>query len=215
MDSQPNRNLPETALIGLSDHDVECLLELAQTGDSAAKERLLGWAYFTAHRYYRLKVPAEKALSAEDAEELTTAFFLEFESNLPQLQCATRYTRYVLKQNLRRYLRRKRMRRWRAGWPLHNVEKSSAAAVADEPGSPWMAWSDEDFFQYRAVLQALHETDDTTRRVIQFRLENPPLPYLEIAAHLNLSETAIRMRVTRFYSLVRKIYVTLTRGRSL
>lgn len=194
----------EKALLEISDDEVERLLEGAQAGVPEALEKLLGWAYLTAYQYFHWSVSRERALSVEDAEDLTTAFFLEFERTLPRLKSATRFTRHVLKQNLRRNSRRQKMRRLREIVMSGKEFENKAGGLAPEPA--WQKWTDEQFRQYQTVLRALESADEVTQRIIRFRLQEPPLEHKEIAGHLEMSETAIRMRVTRFYALVRKKY---------
>lgn len=207
-------NCEASQIMALKDPELERLLELVRSGDETARDQLSAWAYLTAFTYYKTQVSTEKNLTPEDAEDLTTAFFLEFERKLPRVQSATRYTRFVLKQNLKRFLWRKRIRRFRERWlSLNQPIQDEIPAAESEPA--WMAWSDEDFLQYQAVLEALKQTDDCTRQVIKLRMQDPPVPYREIATVIQASETAIRMRVTRFYSEVRNIYVTASKRRSL
>ena len=197
----------EITLIDLGNKEVEGLLEQAQNGEGEARDRLCSWSYLTASRYYREKVRVEKTLKTEDAEDLTTAFFLEFDGTLPRLRSATHFTRHVLKQNLKRYLKRKKQRLLKeTPTPLNELENKAEKSAAAESTNPWERWTDEKFLQYQTVLQSLNSADDLTRQAIEYRLEHPPMPYQEIAGHLNMPETAIRMRVARFYSLVRKKY---------
>jgi RNA polymerase sigma factor (sigma-70 family) len=200
-------NAEETVLVNMSDEEVEDLLESAQNGDENAKDKLFGWSYLTARQYYRIKVPAEKSFNIEDAEDLTSSFFLEFERTLPRLKSATRFTRHVLKQNLKRYLQHQKKRRARQTLiSAEELDSKMAEPVSDEATKPWQDWTDHEWHQYRAVLDALKSTDETTQQIISLRLESPPKPYKEIAELLKMAETAIRMRVTRFYGLVRKKY---------
>ncbi|MDZ7360464.1 MAG: hypothetical protein ONB46_07015 [candidate division KSB1 bacterium] len=196
----------EKKLLDSSDDEVERLLAGARANSPEAKNQLLTWAYLTAHQYFHRNLPRESALAAEDAEDLTSAFFLEFERALPRLQSATRYTRHVLKRNLRRHLRRQKMRRLREILMGGDELKIKAETVAAESAPPWRNWTDEQFLQYQTVLLALRSADEVTRQIIQFRLQEPPLEHKEIADRLGMAETAIRMRVARFYALVRKKY---------
>lgn len=196
----------EKKLLESNDNEIEGLLAGARANSSEAKDQLLTWAYLTAHQYFHRNLPRESALAAEDAEDLTSAFFLEFERALPRLQSVTRYTRHVLKRNLRRHLRRQKMRRLREILMSGDEFKNKTEAVAAESAPPWRNWTDEQFLQYQAVLRALRSADEVTRQIIQFRLQEPPLEHKEIADRLGISETAIRMRVTRFHALVRKKY---------
>jgi RNA polymerase sigma factor (sigma-70 family) len=205
--NEPKNRQAENELLAISDEEVERLLAGAVANSFEAKDQLLTWAYLTAHQYFHRNLPRERALSKEDAEDLTSAFFLEFERALPRLQSATRYTRHVLKRNLRRHLRREKLRRLRAIiMSGEALEKKAGNLAAAETEHAWQKWTNEQFLQYQAVLRALRSADDMTRQIIQFRMQEPPLEHKEIAGRLGASETAIRMRVTRFYALVRKKY---------
>ncbi len=197
----------EKNLLALSDDEVERLLAGARASSPEKTDQLLTWAYLTAHQYFHRNLPKERAFSPEDAEDLASAFFLEFERTLPRLKSATRYTRHVLKRNLQRHLRRQKLRRLRSILMSDEaLEKKAGGLAPAETEQPWQKWTDEQFLQYQAVLRALQSVDEVTRQIMQFRMQEPPLEHKEIAGRLGMSETAIRMRVTRFYALVRKKY---------
>jgi len=197
----------EKALLEISDEEAERLLENAQEGNVEAKDKLYCWAYLTAYQYFNWSAQRENAIAVEDAEDLTAAFFLEFESTLPRLKSAARFTRHVIKQNLQRYIKRKKIRQHREILtPDQALENKAGDSAAEAEVEPWKDWTEEQFMQYRAVLEALKNADGSTQKIIQYRMEDPPLEHKEIAGLLKMSETSIRMRVTRFYSLVRKKY---------
>lgn len=200
-------DVEEWALLEISDAEIERLLMAANNGREAEREKLFRWAYLTASNYYCLKVKSELALASVDAEELASDFFLEFERTFPRLKSAARFTRFVLKQNLKRYLKRKKQLRHReTSVAEEEINPQMIATPFEEPSRPWENWSDEDFHQYKAVLETYREIDGTTQKIIKYRLEDPPRPYKEISDQLKMSETSIRMRVMRFYSAVRRKY---------
>lgn len=196
----PSRVCEEQALLDVSDEQVEHWLEAAKAGSRNELERLCSWAYLTAFNYYRLKTKSEQALSLHDAEELAGQFFLEFEQAWPQLRSATRFTRRVLQSTLRRFLQRKKQQR------RHEVVMVVGYVAADEAERPWERWSDEQWYQYQAALCVLNEADEQTRALITYKLKTPPLPYKEMAEAMNMTETAVRMRISRFYAAVRRRY---------
>lgn len=200
----------EREFLEASDEDVERWLEAAKAGDEEAIENLCCWAYVTARHYYRLKVRVERLLSAYEAEELATDFFLEFERAWPHIRFATHFSRRVLQSNLGRFLQRKRQRQQREARAHASGQLRASTSVdkvsIDATESSWQHWSDEEWHQYQAVLQVLSETDEKTRRIIAQRLKIPPVPYKEIARQMHASETAIRMRISRFYGAVRLKY---------
>lgn len=181
---------------------------MAQNGDSVARATLFEWAYISAAHYYHQKLVSESYLSTEDAEELASAYFLEFERALPRLRSATRFTRSVLKRNLKRYLRQKKKRRLLENL-LPQKLNSDNISFPDESSTAWENWTDKEFNQYRTVLKALKSVDEVTQQIIQSRLQDPPMQFNAIAQKLNLTETAVRMRATRFYALVRKKYKSI------
>lgn len=155
-------NSEEKRILELGDERVEGLLERAQNGDSAARTTLFEWAYLVAAQYYHKKSASESYLTTEDAEELASAYFLEFERALPRLQSATRFTRSVLQRNLKRYLRQKKKRRVLESLLAEQL-MSDKISLPDESSTAWENWTDKEFNQYRAVLKALKSTDDVTQ----------------------------------------------------
>ena len=78
---------------------------------------------------------------------------------------------------------------------------------SEETERPWdSGWDDERWNQYRIVLRTLAESDEKTRTLIEYRLEEPPLSTREIAEKLGINPAAVRMRISRFYAEVRKKY---------
>ena len=206
--SKPNSG--EKDVLAIADQEVESLLKLAQDGDDEARDKLSHWVYLTGQEYYQNKIAAERLLSKEDAEDLTTNVFLEFENSLPHLKSATRFTRYLLKQNLKRYLRRKRQKRLReVPIPLQEIIEKHKSPDDTSQRHDWQDWTDDEFLQYQAVLQTLQQSDETTQQIIRARLEEPPIQFNEIAARLSMSETSVRMRAVRFYSQVREQFKKL------
>lgn len=190
--------------LSADDEDVEDWLKAAKVGDEASQERLCCWVYATARQYYLQKLKVEPWLSMQDAEELATQCYLEFERAWPRLRSATHYTRRVLPTNLRRYLQRKKQRQRREAptTPARLIQLHDASS--GKPQRPWERWSDREWLQYRITLQVLNNADDTTRAILNYRLENPPLPCKLIAQKLDLTAPAVRMRISRFYAAVRQ-----------
>jgi len=205
--NNPMRNTPQLqpgqnkTKLANSDEKVDMWLQAARRGDKAQLDQLYEWAYQTAQAYYRHKVISEINLTNEDAEELTSTFFLEFERSLAKIKSAPRYTRHVVKKNLGRFLKRKRKLQFRNSL-VSNQDLEMQPIAAEE----LHRWSDEDFMQYRAVLQCLKEVDEVTRKIIELRIEEPQQKFHEIARAMRMSETSVRMRATRFYGQVRKKY---------
>ena len=180
------------------------LLQRAKGGDRDACHRLLGWAYRSARDYYGRKVGVEVLLSPVDAEELAGMFFIEFERAWPRIQSVRHYTRRMLRNNLRRYLRRKRERRVRvAQYSGHDLDLIPASALHVAEPHPMERWSDDEASQFAAVRETLARSDPLTRNLMALRSGDPPLSYAVIAVRLRSTETALRMRAARFYRAVR------------
>ncbi len=202
-------------VIDAPDDEVERWLEGAQSGDVKSLEKLRCWAYFNARSYFGSRVPAERSLQEGDIGDLTSKFFIDFEKIWPKARCITRYSRSLMKCTVTRYLGSRRRRR---EVPLEipglgngelPVEESAIQVATDAYNN----WSDVEWEQYEAVLQAFSNADSFTRRIVTARMSSPPIPYSVLADELRSTTTSLRMRMSRFYRLVRSIYSESTAGR--
>lgn len=187
-------------------------LERAKSGDPGARQALLGWAYGKARSYYLGKVRVEAALSWNDAEDLTGAFLVEFHRAWPRVCAVRNYTRRMLRNNLNRYLQRKRVVRRREA-PFAREQEAQYAAWAipgsEESGSDGYG---EELWRRRAAIEAaLSSADELTRTLILFRLGSEKLSYRDVALRLGATESALRMRAARFYRVVRDEHERLVR----
>lgn len=190
------------------------LLLRAQGGDREACGALLGWAYRSARDYYRGKVHVEALLSTLDAEELAGTFLIEFERAWPRIRCIGHYTRRMLRNNLRRYLRRKRDLGFRVSHrPGHEMDQIPGSVLQVAEPHPMERWSDDEAVQFAAVQQTLARSDPLTRNLMTLRSGDPPLSYAVIAVRLNATETALRMRAARFYQAVRDTHRAMVGSR--
>lgn len=182
------------------------LLNKAQAGDGQARDRLLGWAYVTAHSYYRKKSDVESALTLADAEDLASAFYLEFAKAWPRIRVVYNYTRRMLKNNLRRHLLRVRARNGREVLLSHTelLYRFEAQIAATPPAGS--DWNDHDWLRHRIIGRVIKATDEKTRELVQFRCADPAMTYGEIAERVGTSEAALRMRMARFYNTVRTVH---------
>ncbi|NNE69342.1 MAG: hypothetical protein HKN29_03135 [Rhodothermales bacterium] len=182
------------------------LLSRAKDGDCQARDHLLGWAYVTAHTYYRKKSTVERALSAADAEDLASAFYLEFVKAWPRIQLVVHYTRRMLKNNLRRHLRRNRLRQDRETLVAHtDLVRQFEARTLHATGHVAEP-SDGDWLKQRVIGRVIRSTDKTTRDLVHYRCHDPVMTYREIARRTGASEAALRMRMARFYRTVRTVH---------
>jgi DNA-directed RNA polymerase specialized sigma24 family protein len=187
-------------------------LEQAKSGDASARQALLGWAYGKARRYYLAKVDVESALTPNDAEDLTGAFLVEFHRAWPRVCAVRNYTRRMLRNNLNRYLMRKREVRQREA-PFAREQEALYASRwstgCEDHGSD--AWNDETWLRHTAIRRVLESADAFTRDLILLRLGADALSYRQIAVRLGTTESALRMRAARFYRSVRDEHGRLKR----
>lgn len=188
----------------VSDIEVEEWHKSAQAGHRSAKKKLYCWVYATAQRYFHGKLTVERSLSREDAEELTSEFFVEFERAFPAIRTVTRFTRRALKNKLLRYIEREKSHRGKELIRAYPLESDNLDFIENVPDRSWESWSDIQWYQYATVLRVLNTADEITREVISQRLNGAS--YKEISVLVELSESALRMRVARFYAEVRRKY---------
>lgn len=188
---------------GIADATVERWLLEAKAGDLQGLRKLRCWAYACAQRYFRVRSIRERFLDGDDVEEMASAFFMEFEASWPRAQSITRFTRFLLATWVGRYLKKKRelsRREQVVDLDMH---------VAVEPSEkPWRTWDDTSWARYRALLVTFAATDENTRELVVGRLTTPPRPYRDLAVDLRSTESALRMRMTRFNKAVRRAYET-------
>lgn len=188
-------------------------LRRAQGGDADASRHLLGWAYQSASAYYVRKVRVETLLTRSDAEELAAMFVLEFERAWPRIRSVGRYSRRMLRNNLRRYLSRKRELEWReAAYPSADLDTLPSEGNRVGEPHPIERWGDDERHQLEAVREVLDRSDPITRELMTLRSGDPPLSYGVIAVRLGCTETALRMRATRFYRAVREAHARRVRA---
>jgi hypothetical protein len=185
----------------VTDDRVEAWLAEAKAGDTDSLANLRRWVYATARQYFDIRARRERFVTDQDAEEMASSLFLEFDNAWPRIRSATKYTRYLLSNWVARYLKTKRLNRHRE----QQIEVD--VAVVDEANEhPWRSWDDTAWARYRVVLQRFASVDSFTRTVVVGRLTTPPRPYRELATELQTTETALRMRMTRFFKSVRVAY---------
>lgn len=187
--------------LDVPDETVEVWLQNARAGDNDALAKLRSWAYLTAREYFATSLRRERLLSRQDVEDMASGFFVEFDRDWPRVQSATRYVRFLLANWVARYVKRKRERRSREIVPdwVEDI-------VSEDSQRPWRTWDDTSWHRYRAVLTTIANCDPVTRHVIAGRVADPPRPYRDLSVELQATETALRMRMARFYRSVRRAY---------
>jgi hypothetical protein len=182
------------------DETVESWLRSAREGDREATDHLHQWAYLEAQEYFERKVQTEPMLEGEDVGELVGRFYADFESTWERARSITHYARRMLKNTTSRYIAHRRRRQSRFVFELPRD------VAAEETATPWRAWSDEEWEKYRAVVRTYHAADEVTQMVVAGRLSDPPRSYTDLSDELGVRETALRMRLSRFYRAVRFNY---------
>lgn len=190
-------------MIDAPDDVVEGWLAQARDGHLRSLELLRCWAYFNARRYFSSKVLTEKSLSQSEVGDLTSKFYVEFERIWPTARRITNYSRSLMRCTLTRYIGKKKRRR-EVPFFFPEWEDSQLLSGGDEyDAAAFDRWTETEWNRYESVLLALSESDEMTRKVVSARLASPPVQYSEIARRLRSTESALRMRMTRFYRLVR------------
>ena len=180
-------------------------LKRAQAGCKNAQHEISHWVYQQGLQYFESKVSRESLLSREEAQDLAGESLLEFERALLRIRDHTRYARRMFRNNLVRYLSRKRARRSKECLGEDQLPDGQFGDVAGEPrtvGSDGL--SDRDSFRLAYVRQMLKEADPMTKAVWSYRLADEPLGYRQIGEILSMDEAALRMRVARFSKRIRK-----------
>ncbi|MEM1269577.1 MAG: hypothetical protein AAF752_14985 [Bacteroidota bacterium] len=205
--SDLNLTEEERELLAQPDEVIEGWLAQARAGDADARERLDFWAYTNARNYFAHKSGEKTWMTLSDVNAMTSDFFVEFERALPRMRLVTHYSRRLLKNQWIRYDQKRRKRRRREG-ELSEVIERRMKAEAPEP-TRWRDWDDEQMLQYRCLLATLKAAKPELQAILKQRLQDPPVEYSIIADQLGVTETALRMRVSRFYGAVRRRYEKL------
>ncbi|NNF03198.1 MAG: hypothetical protein HKN17_01925 [Rhodothermales bacterium] len=181
------------------------LLDRIRSGDRAARDRLLGWVYDEGLAYFLSASNREYLLDPDDAADLAGECVLEFDRVLARVRNPAHYARRMFRNNLGRYLRRKRARRIRETDALLHSDRSVSSGNAPI-GCVLDAHrlDDEQHRAWCAARRRIADADVEMQRIIRYRLAAEPLSYRVIGQILGASEPALRMRMTRFCRSVRR-----------
>ena len=191
-----NLNSREEVLFSMTEPQVETLLAGAKAGNMALRDDLLVWVYTQALNYYCLK--AQKVTN--EGKELASIFVVHFEHRIDQIQTAVGWTRFML-ANTHRWIKPKKS--------LIDFVEDSLLDKHNTRGAPPSIPHDVDdkkLAQYRIMINILENESEETRLILRYRLADSPLTYEAIAERLNMNPAAVRKRVQRFYSKVRKAW---------
>jgi len=180
-------------------------LEKAKLGCETSTQILIGWIYTESLSYFVSKAYFESKLSVSEAEDSAGECVLEFRSVLPQVRMLERYARRMFRNNMIRYLSRKRARqsreilssdRYRT---THQLEE-----VADQAPSEPKSISDRDALRVYTSLRQLNNSDPILKQVWAYRMADDPMGYKQIGEIMGMDDAALRMRIARFCRRVRK-----------
>jgi RNA polymerase sigma factor (sigma-70 family) len=174
--------------------------------------------YDEALDYFGGAVSREQLLGPEEAEDLAGDCVLEFSRVLDRVRKPEHYARRMFRNNLRRYLRRKRIRMKRessdADAPVGSSVPDRPALAASDITCRHERFDDVDRRRYHTARRRIERADDQMRQIIRYRLAAEPLPYRVIGEILGQSEPALRMRMTRFCRSVRREFARSEKRRS-
>lgn len=180
-------------------------LEKAKQGCPASTKILVGWIYQTSLEYFASKVHLETKLSPQEAEDLAGECVLEFQRVLPQVRTLERYARRMFRNNMIRFLSRKRARQSREvlssdRFQEVNYLEEMVAEVPEEKRS----MTDRDALRLYTSLRQLDCSDPILKQIWAYRLADDPLGYKQIGKIMGMDDAALRMRIARFCLKVRK-----------
>lgn len=176
----------------------------SQAGEEESRLRMYAWVHRCALNYYLSKTVIEPLLSYHDAQDLASDCLIEFERSWREVRSLPHYTRRMLKNNLQRFLKRKRrvLQRERT-LGSDEMELQAYEAIRYTPVFEFERLSDEDERRYRSAVCALRQADPIVQDLFKYRVFSETMTYREIAEHLGASETSLRMRMARFNKRVR------------
>lgn len=186
------------------------VLDRVRDGDPAARDRLLGWVYDEGLSYFTYASQREQLLSPEEAADLAGDCVLEFNRVLSSVRNPVHYARRMFRNNLRRFLCRKRARLVREGDESRGSPAQSSYTEApfdsmrSRRSSGMYRFDDEQRRMWRTARRRIEGADVDMQQIIRFRLAAEPLPYRVIGELLGASEPALRMKMTRFCRSVRR-----------
>jgi len=179
-------------------------LERALAGDDVSRTRMFSWVHSSAIRYFESKSFSEPLLSIQDAQDLASECIEEFSKAWQRIRSVCHYSRRMFKNNLRRFLKRKRkgLRR-ECALMADEFEHYGTEFIAVYPSFEFERLSDEDHRRHRVAESELRDADDIIKEIFHYRILAGSLTYGEVAEILGATETSLRMRMARFNRKVR------------
>ena len=186
---------------------IESWFTRSLTGDETSRGYVFAWVHAGASDYFSAKAGIEPLLSLQDAEDLASECVVEFSKSWKRVRSVTHYCRRMYKNNLRRYLKRRRgaLHRECALEP-EAIEQLGCEAVLVRPEFEFERFTDDDLKRIRFATNELESADEVVRDLFHYRVFAGALTYGEIAEFAGATETSLRMRMARFNRRVRRRY---------
>lgn len=179
--------------------------------DPTHRDELFLIVYTYASNYFTKRARREPILTHAEAEDLAGETLLEFQRHWTNIKNPVHYVRRMCRNNLFRFLKRKRQREGRESlWTDLGLDEELMA----DPS--WMkgqidsrvsgSLNDEQLEQLMFSLKCIGQADDLTQRIIMYRTSLRPMTYREIEGLTGCNEAMLRMRYARFRALVQEKY---------
>lgn len=187
--------------------------DLASYGsaNTLKRDELFLIVYTYASDYYTSRARREPILTHTEAEDLAGETLLEFQRHWKKIRNHEHYVRRMCRNNLFRFLKRKRQREGRESlWTDLGMNEESMVDSSWNTSLPngrvFESLNDEQMEQLRFSLACIGQADDLTQRLIMYRTGLHPMTYREIEELTGCTEAALRMRYARFRALVQEKY---------
>jgi len=191
-------------------------LEQSRKGNVISRNKMLIWVHRSALEYYHSKVPLETLLTTADAWDMASDSVVEFERCWLRVRRVSHYCRRMFKNNLNRFLTRKRrLLRREQELDLNFIEHTNIPAAVAIPSFQFERLSDEERYKVAVARDELDQADESVKFLFEYRVFSGRLTYAEIGEILGTSETSLRMRMTRFNRRVKNRYAQLEYTRSI
>lgn len=185
-------------------------LKQSRAGDVISRNKMLIWVHRSALDYYQSKVPVESLLTSADAWDMASECVIEFERCWLRVRLVGHYCRRMFKNNLNRFLTRKRrLLRRELELDLKYIERANISTAVSIPKFDFEQLSDEDRLKVATARAELDRADEAVKSLFEYRVFSGSLTYGEIGEILGTSETSLRMRMTRFNRRVKNRHAQL------
>lgn len=182
-------------------------LDESLDGNELSKSRMFEWVHGCALVYFISKSRSESLLSTQDAQDLASECVFEFSKSWHRIRLVSHYCRRMYKNNLRRFLKKKRMNLRRVcALSSIDIEQIGTDSVSVHPNFEFESLSDEQRRQVQFAFEELQNAEQVVRELFRYRVFEGTMTYREIAELVDATETSLRMRMARFNKRVRDRY---------